>query len=76
MNLMGTSLVATRKYICDPTLRSGRHRVLMVTAHTICSLRTVIFFFFSFFEGGGGGGGVGGGGGWGGWGGNPPANRS
>ena len=27
--------------ICDPTLRGGRHRVLMVTAITISSLRTV-----------------------------------
>ena len=27
--------------ICDPTLRSGHHRVLMVTAITISSLRTV-----------------------------------
>ena len=27
--------------ICDPTLRNGHHRVLMVTAITISSLRTV-----------------------------------
>ena len=29
------------KSICDPTLRGGRHRVLMVTAVTISSLRAV-----------------------------------